>query len=163
MSMKVIVDKSVWNSLKKSFAKAGKVESHLGWFEEHKYGTENDSLQMAQVAKWQEEGTQGGQGNGSGIPPRPFMREGLKAVFLGGENKESFKRIVTEVAMGRDTFKALHKEGKSFEKTLKNVMIDWDTPGNAPYTIAEKGFDDPLHETGTLIDSVTAKVERRGT
>ena len=28
---------------------------------------------------------------------------------------------------------------------------------------AEKGFDDPLHETGTLIDSVTAKVERRGT
>ena len=38
-------------------------------------------------------------------------------------------------------------------------MIDWDNPKNAALTIKLKGFDDPLRETGRLIESVKAKVE----
>jgi hypothetical protein len=161
--MKLTVDKSPWLALKKSFAKAETLENRLGWFEENRYGPDNDNLPMAQVAQWQEEGTEGGQGNGSGIPPRPFMRVGLKAALLKGSDKGSFKRILTEVAMGRDVFKILRKEGVAFEDTLKDVMRAWDTPGNADSTIAQKGFDDPLNETGQLISNVTSKTAKRGT
>ena len=163
MSMKITVDKSPWLALKKSFAKAETLENRLGWFEENRYGSDNDNLPMAQVAKWQEEGTEGGQGNGSGIPPRPFMRVGLNDRLRGGENKESFKRIIIAVANGQDVFKALHREGDSFRQTLRQVMIDWDTPRNSPVTIELKGFDDPLIESSELISNVSVKTTKRGT
>lgn len=163
MSMKLTVDKSPWLALKKSFTKAETLENRLGWFEENRYGSDNDNLPMAQVAKWQEEGTEGGQGNGSGIPPRPFMRVGLNDRLKGGENKESFKRIIIAVANGQDVFKALHREGDSFRQTLRQVMMDWDTPPNAPTTIELKGFDDPLIESSELISNVSVKTVKRGT
>lgn len=162
MSMKLTVDKKAWLDLKKSFTKAEMFENQLGWFEENRYGSDNDNLPMAQVAKWQEEGTEGGQGNGSGIPPRPFMRVGLYDRLKGGENKESFKRIITAVANGQDVFKALHREGDSFRQTLRQVMMDWDTPRNAPTTIKLKRFDDPLIESSELISNVTSKTVKRG-
>ena len=162
MSMKLTVDKKVWNNLKKSFDKAEMLENRLGWFEENRYGSDNDNLPMAQVAKWQEEGTEGGQGNGSGIPPRPFMRVGLNDRLRGGENKESFKRIIIAVANGQDVFKALHREGDSFRQTLRQVMLDWDTPRNSDTTEALKGFNDPLIESSELISNVTSKTTKRG-
>jgi hypothetical protein len=158
MSMKLTVDKSVWNNLKKSFAKAEMLEDRLGWFEENQYGSDNDNLPMAQVANWLEEGVAS-----KNIPPRPFMRVGLKAALSKGANDASFKRIVTAVANGQDVFKALHKEGDSFRQTLRQVMIDWDTPRNAPSTVELKGFDDPLIETSELISNVTVKTTKRGT
>ena len=158
MSMKVIVDKSVWNNLKKSFAKAEMLEDQIGWQVDAVYGSDNENLPMAQVAQWLEEGVAS-----KNIPPRPFMRIGFKAALSKGANDASFKRIVTAVANGQDVFKALHKEGDSFRQTLRQVMIDWDTPRNAPTTIELKGFDDPLIETSELISNITSKTTKRGT
>jgi len=158
MSMKVIVDKSVWNNLKKSFAKAEMLEDQIGWQSDAVYGSDNENLPMAQVAQWLEEGVAS-----KNIPPRPFMRIGFKAALSKGANDASFKRIVTAVANGQDVFKALHKEGDSFRQTLRQVMIDWDTPRNAPTTVELKGFDDPLIETSELISNITSKTTKRGT
>ena len=158
MSMKVIVDKSVWNNLKKSFAKAEMLEDQVGWQDDAVYGSDNENLPMAQVAQWLEEGVAS-----KNIPPRPFMRVGFKAALSKGANDASFKRIVTAVANGQDVFKALHKEGDSFRQTLRQVMIDWDTPRNAPTTVELKGFDDPLIETSELISNITSKTTKRGT
>lgn len=158
MSMKLTVDKKVWNNLKKSFAKAEMLEDQVGWQADAVYGSDNENLPMAQVAQWQEEGVAS-----KNIPPRPFMRVGFKAALSKGANDASFKRIVTAVANGQDVFKALHKEGDSFRQTLRQVMIDWDTPRNAPTTVELKGFDDPLIETSELISNITSKTTKRGT
>ena len=158
MSMKLTVDKKVWNNLKKSFAKAEMFEDQVGWQADAVYGSDNENLPMAQVAQWQEEGVAS-----KNIPPRPFMRVGFKAALSKGANDASFKRIVTSVANGQDVFKALHKEGDSFRQTLRQVMIDWDTPRNAPTTVELKGFDDPLIETSELISNITSKTTKRGT
>ena len=104
MSMKLTVDKKVWNNLKKSFAKAEMFEDQVGWQADAVYGSDNENLPMAQVAQWQEEGVAS-----KNIPPRPFMRVGFKAALSKGANDASFKRIVTSVANGQDVFKALHK------------------------------------------------------
>lgn len=157
MSMKITVDKTVWNKLKKSFAKAEMLENQLGWFEENQYGSDNENLPMAQVAQWIEEGVAS-----KNIPPRPYMRVGLRGALMKGSNDASFKRIITAVANGQDVFKALHKEGDSFRQTLRQVMIDWDTPPNSPVTIELKGFDDPLIESSELISNVTSKTTKRG-
>lgn len=158
MSMKLTVDKSVWNNLKKSFAKAEMLEDRLGWFEENQYGSDNENLPMAQVAQWQNEGVAS-----KNIPPRPFFTVGFPGALKKGANDASFKRIVTAVANGQDVFKALHKEGDSFRQTLRQLMIDWDTPRNAPLTVELKGFDDPLIETSELISNITSKTTKRGT
>lgn len=158
MSMKLTVDKKVWNNLKKSFAKAEMFEDQVGWQADAVYGSDNENLPMAQVAQWQEEGVAS-----KNIPPRPFMRVGFKAALSKGANDASFKRIITAVANGQDVFKALHKEGDSFRQTLRQVMIDWDTPRNAPTTVELKGFDDPLIETSELISNITSKTTKRGT
>ena len=158
MSMKITVDKSVWNNLKKSFAKAEMLEDQVGWQDDAVYGSDNENLPMAQVANWLEEGVAS-----KNIPPRPFMRVGFKAALSKGANDASFKRIITAVANGQDVFKALHKEGDSFRQTLRQVMIDWDTPRNAPTTVELKGFDDPLIETSELISNITSKTTKRGT
>lgn len=158
MSMKLTVDKKVWNNLKKSFAKAEMFEDQVGWQADAVYGSDNENLPMAQVAQWLEEGVAS-----KNIPPRPFMRVGFKAALSKGANDASFKRIVTAVANGQDVFKALHKEGDSFRQTLRQVMIDWDTPRNSPTTVELKGFDDPLIETSELISNITSKTTKRGT
>ena len=158
MSMKLTVDKKVWNNLKKSFIKAEMFEDQVGWQADAVYGSDNENLPMAQVAQWLEEGVAS-----KNIPPRPFMRVGFKAALSKGANDASFKRIVTAVANGQDVFKALHKEGDSFRQTLRQVMIDWDTPRNAPTTVELKGFDDPLIETSELISNITSKTTKRGT
>lgn len=157
MSMKLIVDKRAWLDLKKSFAKAEMFEDQLGW-QDTSYGSDNESLPHAQVAQWIEEGVAS-----KNIPPRPYMRVGLRGALMKGSNDASFKRIITAVANGQDVFKALHKEGDSFRQTLRQVMMDWDTPPNAPTTIELKGFDDPLIESSELISNVSVKTAKRGT
>ena len=157
MSMKLTVDKRAWLDLKKSFAKAEMYEDQLGW-QDTSYGSDNESLPHAQVAQWIEEGVAS-----KNIPPRPYMRVGLRGALMKGSNDASFKRIITAVANGQDVFKALHKEGDSFRQTLRQVMIDWDTPPNSPTTIELKGFDDPLIESSELISNVSVKTAKRGT
>lgn len=155
MSVKVVVDKSAWTKLKKSFLQAEKLENQVGWFEEHRYGSDNDNLPMAQVAQWIAEGVAS-----KNIPPRDFIRSGFAVRLQGGENKESFRRMVAAVANGQDVFRAFHREGDSFRQTLRQIMIDWDTPPNSPVTVELKGFDDPLIESSELISNVSSKTVR---
>ena len=154
MSMKLTVDKKVWQNLKKSFAKAEKLENQVGWLDTS-YGSDNDNLPHAQVAQWIEEGVPS-----KNIPERAFMRVGFETRLKGGENKESFRRMVAAVANGQDVFRAFHREGDSFRQTLRQTMIDWDTPPNSPVTVELKGFDDPLIESSELISNVSSKTVR---
>ena len=119
------------------------------------YGSDNDNLPHAQVAQWIEEGVAS-----KNIPPRPYMRVGFRDSLAKGANDASFKRMVAAVANGQDVFRAFHREGDSFRQTLRQTMIDWDTPPNSPVTIELKEFDDPLIESSELISNVSSKTVR---
>lgn len=165
MSFKLKVDKSGWNKIKKSLIQAETYNVNLGWFPENQYGPENSNLPMATVAQLNEEGHINGADSlvsGAITPPRPFMRVGLKGAFKAGANKDDFKDMIQAVFEGKSVLAAMQKSTTNFERTLRKVMLDWDTPRNAPLTVEMKGFDDPLVETSQLVANVTAKVEKKG-
>lgn len=160
MSFKLKVDKSGWEKVKKNLQQAEIYNVNLGWFPEQVYGPDNDNLQMAQVAQWNNDGHI--NDNGSLTPPRPCMSVGLPGAFKAGANKDDFKDMVQAVLTGKSVLTAMQKSTTNFERTLRKVMLDWDTPRNAPLTIELKGFDDPLVNSSELIANVTAKVEKKG-
>ncbi len=51
--------------------------------------------------------------------------------------------------------------GGLFVNELKKAIEDWSTPPNAPSTVAEKGFNDPLIKTETMKNSVEYKIGGR--
>lgn len=165
MSFKLKVDKSGWEKLKKNLQQAAIYNVDLGWFEGQNYGSDNDNLPFAQVAQWNNEGHINGANSlvpGAVTPPRPFMTVGLPGAFKAGANKDDFKDMVQAVLTGKSVLIAMQKSTNNFERTLRKVMLDWDTPRNAPLTVEMKGFDNPLVESSQLIANVTARVEKKG-
>lgn len=153
--MKFTKNTAQWDKLKRDLLK--KIPSiETGWFEGQNYGSDNDNLPYATIAQWNNEGHR--NDNGTVTPPRPFMTMGLAAAITAGANKDDFKDMIQAVASGKSVLTVLNKAGTNFERTLRKVMLDWDTPRNAPLTIEIKGFDDPLVETSELIANVNSRV-----
>lgn len=68
-----------------------------------------------------------------------------------------------QVAMGMTTWeKVNHEMGWKLKETLQNVIEAWNNPPNSPLTVSVKGFNNPLIDTGTMLDTVQAKVIRKG-
>lgn len=68
------------------------------------------------------------------------------------------------IAEGELTWTVLKEEMKrELVDILKESILEWKTPDNAPLTIKLKGFDDPLIETGSLYDGIRARVRRKST
>lgn len=120
----------------------------VGWFETSRYP---EGTPVAYVATIQEFGT-------SRIPARPFMRpavadhgqewldllaEGAKASMNGGPSPVQVLEMV-----------ALQAAGNVAEK-----IVAVTSPALSPVTVARKGFDKPLVDTGQMLQSVTGKVE----
>lgn len=153
MSFSLKVDNSVWNKLKRNMLAANEVAGELGWQPDNVYGSNNDNLPMAQIGQIIEEGVAS-----QNIPPRPYMRVGLRDALKKGENKQQFDMMVKAIMDGRSVMQAYRTSTDAFENTLRKVMLDWDSPANAALTVALKGFNDPLVENGELIANVNFKV-----
>ena len=153
MKITITKDTKGWDKLKKNLLQLDKNELHVGWFDTS-YGSENDNLAHAQVAQWNEEGT-------STSPPRPFMRSGFNDAIKSGSNDQDFRNIINAVLSGKSSLVALKASGSAFAATLKETMRQWSSPPNAPSTVAQKGFNDPLNETGELINNVSFEVGRK--
>lgn len=144
--------------IEKHLADLSKKEIVAGFFEESKYpnnSSRHKGVSVAQVAKWQNDGTIGGNGN---IPPRPFMD--LAALEI--KDNKQFKTLLE-----KPVIKALRKVSSTPSKLkiadlMKEIIqlqiLDFDDPENAVKTVELKGFNDPLIETGRMYDSVKGKV-----
>ena len=155
MSIKITVDTSGWDKIKKNMIRDRSLSLKLGIFEESRYGSENDNLQVAQVFQWQEEG------DPVMYPPRPAFRVGFLPRLKTSEYIPVFQQAIKSILDGQATFRqAYTRMGPTLVKGLQNEIIAWDTPPNSPQTIAEKGFNDPLINTGKMLESVDFKVER---
>jgi len=60
---------------------------------------------------------------------------------------------------GYDAAKTLDQTGHAIAGQLRQAIIDTVSPSNAPSTIARKGFDKPLVETGHMLQSVDYQVK----
>lgn len=129
------------------------LEGKVGWFESATY---KDGPPVAYVATIHEFGAPS-----QGIPARPFMRpavaekgqswvdllgQGAKAALNGSVSPAAVLEAVTLRAAGDVAI------------AIRAVT----SPPLKPATVARKGFDKPLVDTGQMLKSVTGKVEASG-
>lgn len=88
------------------------------------------------------------------IPPRPFFRDMIKA-----RGKTWGKEIAVRLKVNDfDVGKTLGQMGALVQGQLMQSITDTNTPPNAPMTIARKGFNDPLIDTGFMRSRVDYEV-----
>ena len=107
-------------------------------------------VSISQVATWNEYGT-------SRIPSRPFI------AIATDENKgwqSEVKKQVGRIKSSADVNGALNTIGKKMKEDIKSVFGDRSKlRPNAPSTIAKKGFDAPLIDTGKLQEVIDYEVK----
>lgn len=110
---------------------------------------ENETI--AQIASKNQFG--GKTSDGRVIPARPFVDKGVDSV------KQKIVRDIEEsMAKGSGDVRALSRAGLIAVGGIRQYMTDLRTPPNAPMTIALKGSDNPLIDTGLLRNSITSVI-----
>ena len=109
----------------------------VGFLETEKYP---DGTNVAQVAYWNEYGT-------TKSPPRPFFRQMISA--KSSKWGDALGRNL--VATGYNTGLSFNRVGELIKDQLRNSIIDFQAPGLSAYTIAKKGSDKPLVDTGQML------------
>jgi len=106
-----------------------------------------DGTPVASVAQYNEFGT-------PRIPPRPFMRNTIS------EHSHEWGPALGKAlqASDYDTNAALSLVGEGISRQVQDSIRDMRGPQNAPSTIAKKGFDKPLIDTGHMLNSVGYEV-----
>ncbi|UZS00925.1 hypothetical protein [Pseudomonas phage vB_PsaM_M1] len=144
----------VWQNMKKNLIKGESLASKIGVFDKY-YGEENDNLPVAQVFQWNEEGSETN-------PMRPAIRYFIMQLEKEGKFIPFVSKYLNSVAMGSMTWTQLYEKiGEAAAKDLKEVVDQWEIPPNSETTIAEKGRNDPLVDTGTMRDSIENKIGRK--
>lgn len=148
-----------WEKIKNRLQRGMDKELRIGFFSEDTYSEENANLPVAAVAAWQDLGAPfDGPKN---IPPRPFMRLGLKEILKTNVYTQRYKEAFLKTILGRGTINSSYNGiAKAVVPDLQKTITDWVYPPNAAFTVQEKGRDDPLVDTGKMRDSVKAKVEK---
>ena len=116
--------------------------------------TTEDGQSLALVAAANEFGTADGR-----IPERSFLRSTVE------ENRRRYGDILRDsvikvAVLGVSTVdRELNRLGARAAGDVQEKIRSIDTPPNAPSTIARKGTDNPLIETGRLRQSIDWEVE----
>lgn len=94
------------------------------------------------------------------IPPRRFI--GLSYERYHNEWTQMMVEGFLDVVDGKQTQSGLEaKLGRRISNDIKKTIRDVHSPKNAPLTVENKGFNDPLQDTGKLIGSITWEKERK--
>lgn len=152
LNIKITKDTKGLEALRKNLQRQMNMELEVGFFEEARY---EDGTQVAQVAQWNFEGT-------SSHPPRPAFQQSILAPIERNQYKKMFDAAIGQAIKTGSFLNAYKAIGFQLQAILKQSITEWSTPPNSPRTIAEKGFNDPLIDTGLMRDSVDFKVVRRG-
>jgi hypothetical protein len=122
---------------------------------QHGEATDEDSgADLADVAMWNELGT-------VRSPPRPFLRQSVD------NNADKIaalcKSRLRSIARGDKTARqALEDIGIAQKALIQNTIITGEFEPNAPSTIAKKGSDRPLIDTGRMRQSVNFVIVPKG-
>ena len=158
-------DTSKWQQMKRNLQKGQNLAVKVGWFDGKKHTSErSQNITLAQIAKWLEEGhMNGGLYPNTWTPPRPFIRIGLMSALKESHwLQKQISFYLPQIIDGRMTWTQFYQKlGPSLQKLLQEVMNAWDTPTNSPLTVALKGFNNPLIESGYLRDNVEWRLGKK--
>ena len=105
-----------------------------------------DGTPVAMVAFWNEYGTRTS-------PVRAFFRTTVS------ENKKNWVLSVQNLMkIHNDPKRVMGLIGVHMQEQIVQSINTWSDPPNSAYTIAKKGFDKPLVETGLLMRSIKSEV-----
>lgn len=107
-----------------------------------------DGTPVASVAFWNEFGT-------VNSPPRPFFRTMIS------DESGSWPALMANAVKytGYDANNALSIVGEKIKDDLLASIAGWTEPANSSYTIAQKGFNKPLVDTGHMMNSIGYEVK----
>lgn len=125
---------AIFDHIQKKIEEAGTL--YVGFFAGEKYP---DGTPVAQVAYYNEFGTEN-------APPRPFFRQMIAAKQSGWG--VSFGNVARN--QNYDFARVLPLMGEGIKDQLTKSIVDFSSPANAARTIAIKGFDKPLIDTGQM-------------
>lgn len=152
---KVKVDNREWERMKRRLLK-GASEKRVdgGW-----WGTNHPSgISHAWLAMLNDEGhPNGGIFAGTYTAPRPFMSRGVTNALPRLVNAHI--RFVDDIARGRVTWTWLNRNlEQELDSLIKTTIKDWTRPANRPITVEIKGFNNPLIDTGSLLQNVKTRI-----
>jgi len=88
------------------------------------------------------------------IPPRPFFRN-----MISKRSKRWGKLIAKLLKKYKFNYsQAMAAMGQVVSEELQQSIVNFSSPKNAPSTIARKGFDKPLVDSGNLMRAVNYEV-----
>lgn len=91
------------------------------------------------------------------IPERSFLRSSHDA---NGETVlKRCERALGLVTSGRMSVEQyMDMVGRDYVSMIKDYIIELDSPPNHPFTVEQKGSDNPLVSTGGLVESISYRV-----
>ena len=93
------------------------------------------------------------------IPPRPFLRT-TKSQF-NDKWVGILQKQTSQILVGQSTAdETIEMIGKQAVKEMKKIISQFSTPPNANLTQQLKGFNNPLIDTGKMMESVFYAVEK---
>ncbi|MBO5631630.1 MAG: hypothetical protein J5965_21380 [Aeriscardovia sp.] len=105
-----------------------------------------DGTPVAMVAFWNEYGTRTS-------PVRAFFR-----TTVSEQKKNWVLSVQNLMKMHNDPKQVMGLIGVHMQEQIVQSINTWSDPPNSAYTIAKKGFDKPLVETGLLMRSIKSEV-----
>lgn len=139
--------------MRENLAEAKEVE--VGFFPEDIHP--KNHIPVAAVAAMNEYGDPANEfeGHSAPIPPRPFFRYAI--AINRPQWNSAFAASMR--AVGYHSQAALDGMGALIQGQVRTSIETWSSPMNSPTTVHLKGFNDPLMETGFLVDHVRYKVQ----
>lgn len=105
-----------------------------------------DGTPVAMVAFWNEYGTKTS-------PVRAFFR-----TTVSEQKKNWVLSVQNLMKIHNDPKQVMGLIGVHMQEQIVQSINTWSDPPNSAYTIAKKGFDKPLVETGVLMRSIKSEV-----
>lgn len=139
-------------ALKKKIKTMSQYSAQAGYYD-NKHPTAG--ISYAYLASIHEYGTRDGR-----IPQRDFITKAYLdwATSINDEAKKAAISIIYKGIPVRTALKGIADDGALF---ITNAAYSFDSPANAASTIQNKGFDNPLIETGKLANGVKSKVVKK--
>ena len=154
---KVYIDDSKWERIKRSLKAAERAFVRVGFFGEAADGKVDDSdFTMLELAAVHEFGSEDGT-----IPERSFIRASLQQAYDDGEMQKVCASLYKRIAEGElNTDQALKILGEWAVTIIKKFVTEgpYIEPELKPGTIAAKGSDRPLVDTGAMINAVQYEI-----
>ena len=147
--IKIKGDAEEWVRRKaRAMERAERFHVRAGFFEHSRYP---EGEYVASVAVKNEYGVPGR------VPARPFMSQAL--VKMQDPLHQMLKRTLQRNQM-EITEEDAERAGLVMQDEIQQSILFGDWKPNSEYTIARKGSDKPLIDTGLMLRSVTYRVER---